>query len=972
MRRMWLWLVGVLIATPCAWAQAYRLKPEEVVPGEILLRLKSGYTFETARQIASAFGASVTPIAVQDTYIVRLPDRAEPAALLERVYQVVDTIAKRPEALYVEPHWRVRSLDVPNDPLFARQWALQMMKAPAAWDTEKGQAGIRIAIIDDNFLRSHPDLQPRYDPLSRNFAADPPNDNIDPEGAGFSHGTAVMGVALAATNNGIGIAGVCWEGVTAIALKTTAQPLGGLDGANVLEAFQYVLDNAAQVAVVNMSFGGYFPSSQMNDLIQRIYNSGVVLVGGSGNDDTNLPFYPADFPNVVKVSAVGPSGARASYSNYGNVDLAAPGGDQASRFTDGVLSTVTGSQQYDYVQGTSYATPYVAAAVALVLSADVPRHQQGAAEPQAVTILKETADARGRSVPDPELGAGIVDLEAAVRGLGGLNVAFVQPVSGATLDTRQIRVQLVLRRVLNNNPANILNVRVNGDPVPRSRWEPTAVVNPTQKTITLDFMLMLPGEGRFTVSAEAIGADGVQGSGSTRVIVKARAQNAGLAMFSTPYNFTLTPEELFGNDAILARYLPSESAYARYSAANPDPRASFNPPGVAVRPDGSNTPTPPRGLGYFLRTTAPAFLLGAEQVDTSTAYLIPLQEGWNMIGNPFPFSVPWAACEVEVLGAGGIVQRLSLQEAANREFIRLQIYRYIPLTGEYTWRTAPLGELIAWQAHWVRALKPCTLVVPPVGSLRSQPDDAPRVAPAPSDGWLLRLIARSGDREDANNLIGTASNASDELGNEDVEKPPAFQSYVAVRILDSRTRSALAQDLRRHTRRTQRWDIEVATDQPNAEVILQWTQELPVPRGMRLVLVDQITGERISMLQTSSYRFRTDETSRRRFAIEAQPARPSRLQVTNVSITQTRGNQFAIQYALNSEANVQVLVQDATGKTVARLQTGARSSGVSTATWNGRTDSGIAVPPGTYQVQIIATGDEGEVARAVRPLVVAR
>jgi hypothetical protein len=52
----------------------------------------------------------------------------------------------------------------------------------------------------------------------------------------------------------------------------------------------------------------------------------------------------------------------------------------------------------------------------------------------------------------------------------------------------------------------------------------------------------------------------------------------------------------------------------------------------------------------------------------------------------------------------------------------------------------------------VRALKPCTLVVPPVGSLRSQPDDAPRVAPAQSDGWLLRLIARSGDREDANNL----------------------------------------------------------------------------------------------------------------------------------------------------------------------------------------------------------------------------
>ena len=153
---------------------------------------------------------------------------------------------------------------------------------------------------------------------------------------------------------------------------------------------------------------------------------------------------------------------------------------------------------------------------------------------------------------------------------------------------------------------------------------------------------------------------------------------------------------------------------------------------------------------------------------------------------------------------------------------------------------------------------------------------------------------------------------------------------------------------------------------------MQWSQELPVPKGTRLVLIDLITGERISMLQNSSHRFRTDETSRRRFAIEAQPARASRLQVTNVSVTQTRGNQFAIQYALNSEAAVQVLIQDATGKTVARLQSGTRASGVSTATWNGRTDTGIAVPPGTYQVQIVATGDEGEVTRVVRPLVVAR
>jgi hypothetical protein len=173
MRRMWLWLFGVVVALSCASAQPYKLTPEEVVPGEILLRLKPGYTLETARQLASAFGASVIPIAVQDTYIVRLPDRAAPNALLERVYQVVEDLQKRAETLYVEPHWRARKFAEPNDPLYPQQWALRMMKAPAAWDEEKGQAGIRIAIIDDNFQRSHPDLQTAT-PLSRNFVADPP------------------------------------------------------------------------------------------------------------------------------------------------------------------------------------------------------------------------------------------------------------------------------------------------------------------------------------------------------------------------------------------------------------------------------------------------------------------------------------------------------------------------------------------------------------------------------------------------------------------------------------------------------------------------------------------------------------------------------------------------------------------------------------------------------------------------------
>ncbi|MFX5157729.1 S8 family serine peptidase, partial [Acinetobacter baumannii] len=91
-------------------------------------------------------------------------------------------------------------------------------------------------------------------------------------------------------------------------------------------------------------------------------------------------------------------------SDYGNIDLAAPGGDQESSYYDGVVTTASTTQQYEYVQGTSYSGPYVAAAVALVLSAGAPRHNANTIEPEAVVALKETADPRGRTVPDPELG----------------------------------------------------------------------------------------------------------------------------------------------------------------------------------------------------------------------------------------------------------------------------------------------------------------------------------------------------------------------------------------------------------------------------------------------------------------------------------------------------------------------------------------------------------------------------------------
>ncbi len=974
MRRLaYWWLLIIVGGAFCSlWAQKYT--PDDFVPGEILLCLKPGHTLDTARSIASRINAEAQPIAVQDTYLLRLKNTKDKSAqqLFEEVQRLVEQLQQDARVLSAEPHWRARVWAIPNDPLVSQQWALTQIKAFEGWEVEKGSPDIRIAIIDDNFYRAHPDLQARYSPLSRNFAADPPDDNIDWEGGVIpSHGTSVMGVAAASTNNGIGIAGLCWEGVTVVALKTTARSEGYLDGANILEAMQYVIDNASQIHVVNMSFGSYFRSSQQENLINRMYERGVVPVAAAGNDSTDEPSYPANFEKVVNVSATGPTGEPASYTNHVGIDLAAPGGDSNFGERGLVLTTSSTPEQYLAEQGTSLASPYVAAAVALVLSSGVPRHTASDPEPPAVTVLKETADPRGRVVPDEYLGAGIINMEDALAGVARVSVAFSQPVSGYVTDTRAVPVRLVVRRVRNDSVDSIRSVRLNGQSLDRSLWTQNVSFDTRRRAITLDFELQVPSEGRYELVAEAEGDDGSIGRGSTNFVVRPQVFPPGVQMISVPYSISLRPEEVFGVEVVLARYLPERGAYARYTQASPDPQASFAPPGLAVRPEGASAPTPPRGVGYFLYSRQQASLLGDTQIDLNRAYLIPLQEGWNMIGNPFPFNVPWAACEIEIVGAGGLTRRLGLAEAVEQEIIRPQLYRYVPLTGAYTWRTAPLGELLAWQAHWVKALKPCTLIVPPVGSQRSRPHDATLPA-EPNDGWLLQLTARSAEREDSSLFLGVSQTAREEIGREDVEKPPAFQSYLMTRLEHPHTRAALAQDLRPAAQRAQRWEVVVETDAPEAEVELLWKQVRAAPSHVRLTLIDAVSGARVNMLQSSSYRFRMGAEQRRRLIIEATPARRAALRITHASATKTRGGEFLIQYTLSAEATTSITVRDAAGKVIRQIPAQSRSRGAHSVSWNGRADNGVAVPPGSYQVHITATTDTGEVARTVVPVILTR
>ena len=98
---------------------------------------------------------------------------------------------------------------IPNDPLFGSQYGPQKIHAPTAWDTTTGTSTTVVAIVDTGIDCTHLDIAGKctagYDFVS-NLALSGSENSDD-----YGHGTHVACIAACKTNNGVGVAGVCWE-----------------------------------------------------------------------------------------------------------------------------------------------------------------------------------------------------------------------------------------------------------------------------------------------------------------------------------------------------------------------------------------------------------------------------------------------------------------------------------------------------------------------------------------------------------------------------------------------------------------------------------------------------------------------------------------------------------------------------------------------------------------------------------------
>lgn len=313
----------------------------------------------------------------------------------------VDAISHRLDDVagieYIEVNGLLHSLVTPNDPRYSDQYGPPMMGFPAAWEQGYGEAGVVVAVLDTGIQKSHPD----FDPALLLQGYDYSNDDNDPTDD-CGHGTHVSGTVGAATDNGVGVAGMSRSSI--LHMKVLAPSLATCSGsnANIAEA---IYDATAQGArIISMSLGGPSGSTTLKNAVDHAWANGVLVLAAAGNDGPCLlpcVNYPAAYDSVIAVGALTSSKTKASYSSTGpQVEISAPGSS--------VLSTYTGSS-YRSLSGTSMATPHVAGALALALSC---RPDLSASDLRG--ILHTTAEDLGSSGRDSSYGYGLARIDRII------------------------------------------------------------------------------------------------------------------------------------------------------------------------------------------------------------------------------------------------------------------------------------------------------------------------------------------------------------------------------------------------------------------------------------------------------------------------------------------------------------------------------------------------------------------------------
>ncbi|TCO77489.1 S8 family serine peptidase [Marinisporobacter balticus] len=251
------------------------------------------------------------------------------------------------------------------DKYFDQQWALKDIQAEKTWQQLGKVKGCAVvAVLDTGVDYMHPDLEGRII-QGENFVKEKKNGSKYPIDYGImddnGHGTFASGIISALYNNGLGIAGLAGElDVKVLAVKVMNDDGEG-DVFEISEGIRYAADEGADI--ISLSLGGKGYSQTMANAVKYAQDKGILVVAAAGNDgEDGSDFYPAAYPGVLTVGAIGVDDSIADFSNFGEVlDIMAPG---VQIYSTSIESEAEfGNEKDGYYakfNGTSFSCPYAA------------------------------------------------------------------------------------------------------------------------------------------------------------------------------------------------------------------------------------------------------------------------------------------------------------------------------------------------------------------------------------------------------------------------------------------------------------------------------------------------------------------------------------------------------------------------------------------------------------------------------------
>jgi serine protease len=362
-----------------------------------------------------------------------------------------------PNVIWVGENKLLGGSSAPSDPLYSEfqivvgptvigdkdyQWGMKALNMSEVWDYTKGHA--YIAAVDMGLEKAHPDLQLNFrDQFSYDYADDDDNvDELDPSPSGQvtqlgGHGTHVAGILAASSNNGVGVAGICWN--CSLMMEKTGTVLMDINRvhslnvaslAAIADSITGAVDTGAQV--INMSLGGQIddcsidPNGVLCLALEYANEMDVVMAAAAGNESAEGVDFPARDPRVISVGAVDIDNISPIWASNGpEKDIVAPGVHILSTFyanlpyigADVIFNNefkpecsdeISGPPGYGPCSGTSMSTPHISGITALLRSVNPLLSNAQVKE----ILLKHASQADN---PDDIYGHGMPDVLASVK-----------------------------------------------------------------------------------------------------------------------------------------------------------------------------------------------------------------------------------------------------------------------------------------------------------------------------------------------------------------------------------------------------------------------------------------------------------------------------------------------------------------------------------------------------------------------------